>query len=211
MRLVGPNCFGIAVPGIGLDATFAAARPTAGTVGLVLQSGGLGFATVEHLSRLGIGISSFASVGNKLDVSSNDMLMWWEQDGVTTLAVLYIESFGNPRKFARTARRVGMRIPVLTVHAGRSEAGQRAAASHTAAVASPLVSREALFEQAGIIATRGFGELLDAAAFLAAQEPPAGGPSRSCPTWAARACSPPTRATTSAWPCITRPGWRGSG
>jgi acyl-CoA synthetase (NDP forming) len=102
------------------------------------------------------------------------MLMWWEQDGVTTLAVLYIESFGNPRKFARTARRVGMRIPVLTVHAGRGEAGQRAAASHTAAVASPLVSREALFEQAGIIATRGFGELLDAAAFLAAQEPPAG-------------------------------------
>jgi len=174
MRLIGPNCFGIAVPGIGLDATFAAAHPAAGTAGLVMQSGGIGFAMVDHLSRLGIGISSFASVGNKLDVSSNDMLMWWEQDGQTKLAVLYIESFGNPRKFARTARRVGARLPVLTVHAGRSEAGQQAAASHTAAIATPLVSREALFEQAGIIATPGFGELVEATALLAAQPPPVG-------------------------------------
>jgi acyl-CoA synthetase (NDP forming)/L-amino acid N-acyltransferase YncA len=174
MRLIGPNCFGIAVPSIGLDATFAAAHPVAGDVGLVMQSGGLGFAMVEHLTRLGIGISSFASVGNKLDVSSNDMLMWWEQDGQTRLAVLYIESFGNPRKFGRTARRVGARLPVLTVHAGRSEAGQQAAASHTAAIASPLVSREALFEQAGIIATPSFGELMEATALLATQQPPAG-------------------------------------
>ena len=174
MRLVGPNCFGIAVPGSGLDATFAAAHPAPGTAGLVMQSGGLGFAMVGHLSRLGIGISSFASVGNKLDVSGNDLLLWWEQDQVTRLAVLYIESFGNPRKFARTARRVGARIPVLTVHAGRSAAGQQAAASHTAAIATPLVSRQALFEQAGIIATPGFGELVEATALLAAQPPPAG-------------------------------------
>jgi acyl-CoA synthetase (NDP forming)/GNAT superfamily N-acetyltransferase len=174
MRLIGPNCFGIAVPGIGLDATFAASHPAPGGAGLVMQSGGLGFAMVDHLSRLGIGISSFASVGNKLDVSSNDMLMWWEQDEVTRLAVLYIESFGNPRKFARTARRVGARMPVLTVHAGRSAAGKRAAASHTAAIATPLVSREALFEQAGIIATPGFGELVEATALLATQPPPAG-------------------------------------
>jgi acyl-CoA synthetase (NDP forming)/GNAT superfamily N-acetyltransferase len=174
MRLIGPNCFGIAVPGIGLDATFAAAHPAAGTAGLVMQSGGIGFAMVDHLSRLGIGISSFASVGNKLDVSSNDMLMWWEQDEQTKLAVLYIESFGNPRKFARTARQVGARMPVLTVHAGRSEAGQQAAASHTAAIATPLVSREALFEQAGIIATPGFGELVEVTALLASQPPPAG-------------------------------------
>jgi acyl-CoA synthetase (NDP forming)/L-amino acid N-acyltransferase YncA len=174
MRLIGPNCFGIAVPGIGLDATFAAAHPAAGTAGLVMQSGGLGFAMVDRLSRLGIGISSFASVGNKLDVSSNDMLMWWEQDGVTQVAVLYIESFGNPRKFGRTARRVGARMPVLTVHAGRSEAGQRAAASHTAAIATPLVSREALFEQAGIIATPSLGELVEATALLATQAPPTG-------------------------------------
>jgi acyl-CoA synthetase (NDP forming)/GNAT superfamily N-acetyltransferase len=174
MRLIGPNCFGIAVPSIGLDATFAAANPVAGSAGLVMQSGGLGFALVDHLTRLGIGISSFASVGNKLDVSSNDMLMWWEQDAQTKVALLYIESFGNPRKFGRTARRVGMKMPVLTVHAGRSEAGQRAAASHTAAVASPLVTREALFEQAGIIATPSIGELLGATALLATQPPPAG-------------------------------------
>jgi len=174
MRLIGPNCFGIAVPGIGLDATFAATHPAPGVAGLVMQSGGLGFAMVDHLSRLGVGISSFASVGNKLDVSSNDMLMWWEQDGQTKLALLYIESFGNPRKFGRTARRVSARMPVLTVHAGRSEAGQRAAASHTAAVASPLVTREALFEQAGIIATPGFGEFVEATALLASQPPPAG-------------------------------------
>ncbi|HET9079732.1 MAG TPA: bifunctional GNAT family N-acetyltransferase/acetate--CoA ligase family protein [Trebonia sp.] len=174
MRLIGPNCFGVAVPAIGLDATFAAVNPVAGSVGLVMQSGGIGFAMVDHLSRLGIGISSFASVGNKLDVSSNDMLMWWEQDGQTRAAVLYIESFGNPRKFGRTARRVGLKMPVLTVHAGRSEAGQQAAASHTAAIASPLVSREALFEQAGIIATPSFGELMGATALLATQPPPAG-------------------------------------
>jgi acyl-CoA synthetase (NDP forming)/GNAT superfamily N-acetyltransferase len=174
MRLVGPNCFGVAVPAIGLDATFAASHPQPGTVGLVMQSGGLGFAMVDHLSRLGIGISSFASVGNKLDVSSNDMLMWWERDGVTRLAVLYIESFGNPRKFARTARRVGAAIPVLAVEAGRSAAGQQAATSHTAAVATPLVSREALFEQAGVITTPGFGELLETTALLASQPVPAG-------------------------------------
>jgi acyl-CoA synthetase (NDP forming) len=174
MRLIGPNCFGIAAPAAGLDATFSATAPLAGVAGLVTQSGGLGFAMVDQLSRLGIGISSFASVGNKLDVSSNDMLMWWEQDGVTKLAVLYIESFGNPRKFARTARRVGAKMPVLTVHAGRSETGQQAAASHTRAIATPQVTREALFEQAGIIATAGYGELVEATALLATQPVPAG-------------------------------------
>ncbi len=174
MRLVGPNCFGVTVPAIGLDATFAARHPKPGVAGLVMQSGGLGIAMVDQLSRLGVGISSFASVGNKLDVSSNDMLMWWENDGVTKLAVLYIESFGNPRKFARTARRVSATMPVLAVEAGRSAAGQRAAASHTAAVATPLVSREALFEQAGVITTPGFGELIETTALLASQPIPAG-------------------------------------
>ncbi len=170
MRLVGPDCFGVAVPAIGLDATFAAKHPRPGTAGLVMQSGGLGIAMVDQLSRLGIGISSFASVGNKLDVSSNDMLMWWEHDGATKLAVLYIESFGNPRKFARTARRVGATMPVLAVQAGRSVA----AASHTAALATPLVSRDALYEQAGVITTPGFGELVETTALLASQPVPAG-------------------------------------
>ena len=115
MRLVGPDCFGVAVPSLGLDATFAARPARPGVTGLVMQSGGLGFALVDHLSRLGIGISSFASVGDKLDVSGNDMLLWWERDEQTKLAVLYLESFGNPRKFARTARRVSCAMPVLTV------------------------------------------------------------------------------------------------
>ena len=175
MRLVGPNCFGIAVPGLGLDATFGARHPVPGRAGLGVQSGGIGIALMEQLSRLGIGVSSFASLGDKLDVSGNDLLSWWEQDGVTGLAVLYLESFGNPRKFARTASRVGQKMPVLTVHAGRSAPGQRAAASHTAAIAAPLITRRALFEQAGVIATASLSELLDVAALLAAQRPPAGG------------------------------------
>ena len=135
--------------------------------GLVTQSGGVGLAMVDQLSRLGIGISSFASVGRKLDVSSNDMLLWWEQDEVTKLAVLYIESFGNPRKFGRTARRVGARIPLLTVHAGPFAADQEPAAA-------ALASREALFEQVGIIAAPGLGELVETAALLATQPVPAG-------------------------------------
>ena len=141
---------------------------------MVVQSGGVGVSFLEHLSRLGIGVSSFASVGDKYDVSSNDMLTWWEQDGQTRLAVLYVESFGSPRKFARTARRVGQRMPVLTVISGRSAAGQRAAASHTAAAATPLVTQEALFAQAGIVAAHSLGELIEAAALLASQPLPAG-------------------------------------
>lgn len=174
LRLVGPNCFGVAVPHLGLDATFAAAHPAPGDAGLVVQSGGVGVALLDHLTRLGIGVSSFASVGDKYDVSSNDLLMWWGQDGRTRLAILYVESFGSPRKFARTARHVGTTMPVLTVHAGRSAAGQKAAASHTAAAATPLITREALFEQAGITATTNLGELLEAAALLAGQPLPAG-------------------------------------
>jgi acyl-CoA synthetase (NDP forming)/RimJ/RimL family protein N-acetyltransferase len=174
MRLVGPNCFGVAVPGQRLNATFAARTPPAGMAGLVVQSGGVGIALLEHLTRLGIGVTSFASVGDKYDISSNDLLTWWEQDGQTRLAIMYLESFGNPRGFARTARRVGQKMPVLTVIGGRSAAGQRAAASHTAATATPLVTQEALFEQAGIIATKSLGELVDAAALLSCQPLPAG-------------------------------------
>jgi acyl-CoA synthetase (NDP forming)/GNAT superfamily N-acetyltransferase len=174
MRLVGPNCFGIALPQLRLNATFAAAHPLPGAAGLVVQSGGLGISLLEHISRIGVGVSSFASVGDKYDVSGNDLLMWWAQDGVTKLAVLYVESFGSPRKFARTARRVGRLMPVLTVIGGRSAAGQRAAASHTAAAATPGLTQEALFGQAGIIATHSLGELIEAAALLACQPAPAG-------------------------------------
>ena len=174
MRLVGPNCFGLASSAVKLNATFAAGIPAAGIAGLVVQSGGVGIALLEHIRRLGLGMSSFASVGDKYDVSSNDMLTWWEQDKQTRLAVLYVESFGNPRGFARTAQRVGKKMPVLTVIGGRSAAGQRAAASHTAAAATPLVTQEALFGQAGIIATHSLGELVEAMALLSCQPLPAG-------------------------------------
>jgi acyl-CoA synthetase (NDP forming)/RimJ/RimL family protein N-acetyltransferase len=192
MRLIGPNCFGVSVPGIGLNATFASARPAPGVAGLVVQSGGVGLALLEQLSRLGIGISSFASVGDKYDVSSNDLLMWWAQDEVTRLALLYVESFGSPRKFARTARRVGRRMPVLTVVGGRSPgsrvaaagpgpsggsmapAGTSATRGPIAAAATSLSSQAALFGQAGVILTTSFGELIEAAAQLASQPLPAG-------------------------------------
>ncbi|WP_344593520.1 GNAT family N-acetyltransferase [Actinomadura vinacea] len=174
MRLVGPNCLGIADGASRLNATFAAGSPHIGAAGVAVQSGGVGIALLDHLSRLGIGVSSFASVGDKYDVSGNDMLMWWEADPDTRLGLVHVESFGNPRKFARTARRVAERMPLLTVVAGRSAAGTRAAASHTAAAATPAVTRRALFRQAGIIAADDLGDLVDTAALLALQPLPAG-------------------------------------
>ncbi len=139
-----------------------------------MQSGGVGIALLDGLSRLGIGVSSFVSLGDKYDVSGNDMLRWWESDGRTDLALLHLESFGNPRAFSRTARRVSRAMPVLTVDAGRSEAGQRAAAAHTAAAATRTITRTALFTQAGITAARTIGGLLDAAALLHSQPLPTG-------------------------------------
>ncbi|GHF33548.1 bifunctional acetate--CoA ligase family protein/GNAT family N-acetyltransferase [Streptomyces fumanus] len=176
MRLVGPNCLGIAQtdPALRMDATFAAVHPAPGTAGVAAQSGGVGIALLEGLSRLGIGVSTFVSLGDKYDVSGNDMLQWWESDGRTDLALLHLESFGNPRAFSRTARRVTRRMPVLTVDAGRTDAGRRAAASHTAAAATGALTRQALFTQAGITATRSIGELLETAALFHAQPLPTG-------------------------------------
>ncbi|MGA5037802.1 GNAT family N-acetyltransferase [Streptomyces capoamus] len=176
MRLVGPNCLGLAntEEDVHLDATFAARHPGPGTAGVAVQSGGVGIALLDGLARLGIGVSTFVSLGDKYDVSGNDMLQWWESDGHSDLALLHLESFGNPRAFSRTARRVARVMPVLTVDAGRSEAGRRAAASHTAAAATPTMTRQALFTQAGITATRTIGELLDTAALLHSQPLPGG-------------------------------------
>ncbi len=171
MRMVGPSSFGVASPGVGLDASFAARHPRPGRAGLALQAtGGIGFVLLEHLSRLGVGISSLVSLGDKDDVSGTDMLRWWESDTATKLAVVYLETIRNPRKFTRTARGVGRTMPVLTVTAGR-----RLPAAHAAAAATPLLTRQALFEQAGVIATANLGELLDTTALLAAQPVPAGG------------------------------------
>jgi len=125
MRLVGPTSFGVANNGHASGRDVRGPPSRAGKAGLALQSGGVGIVLLEHLSRLGVGISSFVSLGDKDDVSGNDMLLWWKSDEATKLAVLYLDSFGNPRKFARTARAVGRVMPVLTVNVGRSAAGRR--------------------------------------------------------------------------------------
>jgi succinyl-CoA synthetase alpha subunit/GNAT superfamily N-acetyltransferase len=154
MRMVGPNCLGVATtePGHTLNATFLRDPVPPGNVGIVTQSGGVGIAFAESLANLGLGISNFVSTGDKYDVSGNDMLLWWMGDTRTELAVLYLESFGNPRKFGRLARTLARSKPVLAVRAGSGEIAQAAAASHTAAAATPAVTRDALYEQAGVIA-----------------------------------------------------------
>ncbi|MCX3059881.1 bifunctional acetate--CoA ligase family protein/GNAT family N-acetyltransferase [Streptomyces beihaiensis] len=176
MRLVGPNCLGLANTDdtLCLDATFAATHPLPGTAGVAVQSGGVGIALLGGLARLGIGVSTFVSLGDKYDVSGNDLLQWWESDGRTDLALLHLETFGSPRAFSRTSRRVTRRMPVLTVDAGRTEAGRRAAASHTAAAATRTMTRQALFIQAGITATRTIPELLETAALLHSRPLPGG-------------------------------------
>jgi acetate---CoA ligase (ADP-forming) len=177
MRLVGPNCLGVLNldPEIGLNATFAASQPAPGRIGFLSQSGGLGIALMEAADRLDLGLSSFVSVGNKADISGNDLLEYWEHDPGTDVILLYLESFGNPRRFAKIARRVSQRKPILAVKSGRSPAGARATSSHTGALVSASdVSVDALFRQAGVIRTDTIGELLDAAALFSAQPPPKG-------------------------------------
>jgi acyl-CoA synthetase (NDP forming) len=173
MRMIGPNCLGVAGPR--LNATFARTRPDGGRVALLSQSGGVGIAALEQGRGHGISLSSFVSIGDRADLSSNDLLQWWEQDEHTDVIALYLESFGNPRRFARIARRVGRRKPIVAVKAGRSRAGSRAAGSHTGAlVAASDTTVDALFLQAGVIRTESFRELLDVTALLAAQPAPAG-------------------------------------
>src|SRR5205823_6956851 len=115
------------------------------------QSGALGLASLAAAQRFGLGLSTFVSVGNKADVSGNDLLQYWEDDDATDVILLYLESFGNPRRFARVARRISRRKPIVAVKSGRTTAGTRAASSHTAAMASPDVAVDALFRQAGVI------------------------------------------------------------
>jgi acetyl coenzyme A synthetase (ADP forming)-like protein len=173
-RLVGPNCLGIAVPRLGLNATFGPRPLPPGPIAFSSQSGALGLALLEKASERRLGFSSFVSIGNKADVSSNDLLEWWEDDDETELVLLYLESFGNPQKFARLARRVARRKPVLALKSGATEAGARAASSHTAALASSDTAVEALFRQAGVIRAGTLEELVDAAALLSSQPLPRG-------------------------------------
>ena len=177
MRLVGPNCLGLVVTAEGheLNASFARHAPAPGPVGLSTQSGGVAIAAVEAARARGLGFSSVVSIGDRLDLSTNDLLEYWETDETTRVIALYVESFGNPRNFARIARRVARQKPVLAVKGGRAGAAARAAASHTAAlIAAREVSVDALFRQAGVIRTDSLRELLDAATLLAMQPVPRG-------------------------------------
>src|SRR5262245_40310974 len=175
MRLVGPNCLGVLNTGAGLNATFAPTAPPPGTVGFMSQSGGVGIAVIERARELGLGLSSFVSVGNKADLSGNDLLQYWETDAATEVILLYLESFGNPRRFARIAPRVAATKPILAVKSGRSAAGARAAGSHTGALlAASDVTVDALFRQAGVIRADTLAELFDVAALLAGQPLPTG-------------------------------------
>ncbi len=168
MRLVGPNCFGVlnTDPAISLNATFAKDAPTSGRLGFASQSGGLGIAILAEAKRRGIGLSSFVSMGNKADVSGNDLLSWWSEDPATSVALLYLESFGNPRKFARLARQLGRHKPIIAVKAGRTAVGRRAASSHTAALASSDEAVAALCRQTGVIRVDTIEELFDVAQVL---------------------------------------------
>ena len=155
MRLVGPNCLGLMGRRRPLDATFVPHAAPPGRVALLSQSGGVGLALIEQAAALGLGLSSFVSIGNRPDISANDVLEYWEDDDSTDVVLLYLESFGNPRNFVRIARRLARRKPIVALRAGRSGAGARAAASHTGAVvAASDAGIEALFGQAGIVAGR---------------------------------------------------------
>lgn len=176
MRMVGPNCMGIlnTDPAVSLNGTFAPTWPPAGNIGMLSQSGALGLAILDYVHTYNIGISTFISAGNKADVSGNDLLCYWADDPLTQVIVLYLESFGNPRKFARIAPEIARHKPIVAVKSGRSAAGTRAASSHSAALASLDVAVDALFEQAGVIRTGTLEELFDVAALLSTQPVPAG-------------------------------------
>ena len=176
IRVIGPNCMGVlnANPAVRMNATFSQVFPPPGRVAFSSQSGALGLAILAAAERLGLGLSSFASVGNKADISANDLLQYWESDADTDVILLYLESFGNPRKFGRLARRIGRSKPIAAVKSGRTAAGERAASSHTGALAAGDVAVEALFRQAGVIRTETMEELFNVATVLANQPVPNG-------------------------------------
>ena len=173
-RMIGPNCLGIALSGPRLNATFGPPGIPAGNIGFSSQSGALGLAFLQEAASRDLGLSAFVSIGNKADVSSNDLLEHWQDDPSTEVILLYLESFGNPRRFGRIARRVARSKPVLAMKSGRSRAGARAAGSHTAALAGAEEAVDALFEQAGVIRVDRLGDLLDIASLLASQPLPKG-------------------------------------
>ena len=176
MRLIGPNCMGLmnGHAAIRMNTTFSRTFPRPGRVSMSSQSGALGLAVLEHVERLGLGISTFVSVGNKADLSGNDLLLYWEEDEDTDVILMYLESFGNPRKFSRIARRISRLKPIVAVKSGRTSAGERAASSHTAAISAGDTAVGALFGQAGVIRTDTLEEMFDVATMLASQGLPRG-------------------------------------
>ena len=176
MRLVGPNCMGIinAADAVRLNASFSPIMPPSGGIGLSSQSGALGLAILQLAADRGLGFSTFVSVGNKADVSGNDLLQYWEADPQTSVILLYLESFGNPRRFARLARRIARSKPIVAVKAGRTRAGSRAAGSHTAALAASDTAVDALFHQSGVIRAETIDEMFDVAVLLDTQPLPSG-------------------------------------
>jgi len=176
LRMVGPNCMGLlnTDPSVQLNASFSPVFPPAGRIAMSSQSGALGLAILALATERQLGISTFVSVGNKADVSGNDLLQYWEVDDGTDVNLLYLESFGNPRRFARIARRVSRSKPIIAVKAGRTLAGKRAAGSHTAALAANDVAVDALFRQTGVIRAETLDEMFDLAGALENQPLPAG-------------------------------------
>ncbi len=176
MRMVGPNCFGLlnTHPDVRLNATFSPVFPPPGRVAMSSQSGALGLAILDLARQRQLGLSTFVSVGNKADVSGNDLLQYWEEDQNTNVILLYLESFGNPRRFARIARRVSRSKPIVAMKAGRTLAGRRAAGSHTAAMAANETAVEALFRQTGVIRAESLNEMFELAAMLGNQPLPRG-------------------------------------
>ncbi|MGE5232891.1 MAG: acetate--CoA ligase family protein, partial [Acidobacteriota bacterium] len=176
VRMVGPNCMGVinTDPRVSLNATFAPVPARRGSLGFVSQSGALGVAILNVASDLGLGLTQFASMGNKADVSGNDLLEYWEDDPETKVLCMYLESFGNPRRFTEIAKRVGRKKPILIVKSGRTAEGARAASSHTGALAGADLTVSALLDQCGVLRANTIEELFDIARALARCELPAG-------------------------------------
>ena len=177
MRLIGPNCMGVVNtdPEVQLNGTFSTTWPPVGRVGFLSQSGALGIAVMGQAAELGLGLSTFVSIGNKADISGNDLLSYWDDDPNTDVVLMYLESFGNPRRFAKLARRLGKHTPIVAVKSGRSAAGSRAAMSHTGALLAASDSTvDALFRQSGVVRTDTLEQLFDVATLLANQPVPAG-------------------------------------
>jgi acetyltransferase len=176
LRCVGPNCMGVinTDPEYSMDATFAPAFPHRGNIGFLSQSGALGAAILEHARDLNLGISQFISVGNKLDISGNDVIEYWAQDDKTQVILLYLESFGNPRKFTQLAREIVKKKPIIAVKSGRTWAGAKAASSHTGALAGLDVGSHALFEQCGVLRVNTVERLFDLAQAFSKQPLPRG-------------------------------------